>query len=109
MIAVAAAASFSWFADVMGGRRPSYTIWAADLMLAAGIALFASRFCWWVLLLIFVVALGSWALSVVNNPVIVSQASWPSWVNVALQASIPMILVTPAMLSWVKPLPVRGG
>src|SRR5688572_12644250 len=86
------------------GLAPSYGTWVVVLALALGIAFFASRVSWLLLLLLSGWALFRWArYVVVDRPSVFDNVYWPSWINVGLQILILGILLTPAMLRWIDP------
>lgn len=97
----AAAAAFDL--AVAPARTSAFVMWGLLLALAAGIAFFANRICWWILTVYSVAALvfGVW---IVWSTEIAARFSWPSWVNFGLQGVIVALLLSPRMIRFVRPL-----
>lgn len=87
----------------MAGQQPDYYTAVPLLVLAVGIALFASRLCWWVLLVWGALALAYTGFRLLNGPFGPTDIGWPSWVNIILQTLLVVMLLTPAMLRWAAP------
>jgi len=103
LAAVAGSVMFPAYVDFVAGRPFGYSTSLPIVALAAGIALFASRFCWWVLWLWGIAALAYTAFRLSSGPFGPGDMGWPSWVNIVLQSLMVALLMAPPMLRWVAP------
>jgi hypothetical protein len=99
--------AFSTFVDLMAGWPFDYYTNVPVILLAAGIALFASRIGWWILLIWDGAALAYTASRFVSGEIGLTEIGWPSWVNIVLQSLVVVILISPGMLRWVAPFRSR--
>ena len=100
---VAGSVLFPAYVAIVAGWPLDYLTSIPILILSAGLAFFASRLCWWGLVLWLVAALAYTAWRMTTGALNPGDLGWPSWLNIILQSSAAALLLAPAMIRWISP------